>query len=417
MLGTHQILRTTWDNTVLDIRTTGNGRWYDQKVTPDILAVICDVIVSYCNDSGQNSFTKKDLWNSDAFNKIMRHDFGKPSPKNPGSSKEYDKVVGQPVNVLFAAKILSSSSQSSRPQTFKVVPEFCAALNKLAGNEKEAVEFLAAYIKEVIRQSDLHKLFDDFFQRQDSNSFATLKNGFLEFTIEHTGINKRLECNRIFSKVLNIQAYAYHKKGTKRGRLSQEIISLNEIRYNQLNFLDIANRKPKHVPRTQQTHNTVICIESDGATQSRFVTNTIRAVKNHHGHAPEILDQYASTPSGNNAVQGHHIFFRSVYPELSSFRENIIVLSATQHAGHAHAGSHSVSERYQMLCLLKKLDAVVKSENDPNCNFYSFITFKKMLAIVGIIDDKNDVGNEQKMISLLPDDVRRIITEHYMSER
>jgi len=406
--GIPKALLAEWKANTLDIRQTGNGRWYDQKITPDIVAMICDVIVAYCNDSSNDSFTIKDLWHSPAFKKSMRNDFGKPAPSNPGSGREYDKVLGQPLNVLHSARLLEEFKP--HPKEFRVNPEFWDFLCKLADSERESVEFLASYVEQVLSQSNLHGLFDAFFMQQDGDSFAFVKKGYADFMIAHTSINTEVECNRIFTKVLNIQAYARGKRGAERGRLSQDIISLDKIRYNQLNPRDIADQKPKHVPRKQSSKS--VRTGADNVKNSRTVQRTTKDVKTHHSYLSEIQDQHAATPT-KFGVQGHHIFPRSKYPALARFRENIIVLSATQHTAHAHDGPHAVSESYQQLCLLKKLDAVKQCDNDPNCNFYSFSSFKKMLALVGILNATNGGLDAKARNHLSYDDVQRIIVVHY----
>ena len=407
MSGIPKALAQKWKSATLDIRKTGNGRWYDQKVTPDIVAMICEVIVDYCESKSTNSFTVKDLWHSSFFEDSMRYDFGKPPPKNPKSGKEYDKVVSQPLNVLHSACILDLVKK--RPKKFSVNPKFKSFLGKLAGNERGTSEFLAAYIEEVLRQSGLHNGFAAFFKQQSKDSFALIKENFCKFTNTHTGIKKEKECVRMFQKVLNIQAFKNRKRGAQTGRLSRDIISLDKIRYNRINFRDI--RKPKHIPRKQQNVSATKGIPANVRT-SRFVQSTIRAVKEHHAHKSEVQDQFAATPN-RAGLQGHHIFSRSAYPALSCYRENIIVLSATQHAAQAHGGTTAKS--YALLCLLKKLDAVKQCDNDPNCNFYSFRIFKEMLVVVGILNAKNGGRNAKTLTELSHDAVLRIIVEHYSS--
>lgn len=64
-------------------------------------------------------------------------------------------------------------------------------------------------------------------------------------------INGKTEVRRIFTKVLNPLANKYQKKGTKRGRLSSDVISYSELMYNRANFRDINSDKPKGVTRKE----------------------------------------------------------------------------------------------------------------------------------------------------------------------
>ena len=111
MLGKHKKLLAVWDQACLDIRQTRNGRWFDQKVTPDVMAAICGIVVAYCNDSARGRFTVRNLWESEDFKESVERDFGKPSPQNPGAASEYDKFIAQPLNVLRAAQILKLESE------------------------------------------------------------------------------------------------------------------------------------------------------------------------------------------------------------------------------------------------------------------------------------------------------------------
>lgn len=371
--------------------------------------MICDVIVNYCDENSTDSFTVKDLWHSPSFENSMRHDFGKPSTRHPGSKREYDKVILQPLNVLHSACVLDLVAK--RPKKFAVKSGFKSVLEKLAGNEQGAVEFLAAYVSEVLRQSGLRDGFAAFFAQESKDAFALLKRDYCAFMIKHTRIQRKEECNRIFPKVLNVQAYKFRKRGAESGELSLDTISLDKIRYNRLNFRD--KQKPKHIPRQQQQNARTINVIPDAVHgKSRFVQNTIKDVKAYHAYKPEIQDEYAATPT-KAGVQGHHIFPRAEYPALSFDRENIILLSATQHTAQAHEGTHAVSATYQQLCLLKKLESIKECDSDPNCNFYSFGSFKEMLAFVGILNAANKGDDAKARNRFSYDDVMRIIVEHY----
>lgn len=407
-------LRRIWQHRDLDIRKTGRDeeavRWLDQKVTPDVVSAICDVIVDV-RDKGAKSFTVRELWNSGELARNVQQDFGKPHPKNANARREYDKFVGMPVNTLASAGVLDIAG--GRPKIFSVPKGMDSVLVQMADSERNAVEFLDTYIYEVMFQSGMAPRFDNFFNnKQTDESFYRLKGGFEEFVIGNTNIQGVTECRRIFPKALNVLAYCRQKKGAVRGRLSKHPIGLSDIRYNRLNVRDIIARKPKHIPRSQ--HEAEITREFDANERSpRTVQRVIRDVKRHHDGHPEIEDRYSAT-SGER-VEGHHIFPQAEYRDIAAFRENIILLTPAQHHGHAHMhGTFSVSKSYQLLCLMKKLGAVEMCEKDPNCDFYRFQDFKMMLFTVGVIGEK-DAPNAGALATLSFDEVRRIITEHYTS--
>lgn len=390
MLIRHRKLLSHLAGLNLDIRQTNNGRWYDQKVTPDVMSCICDAIVNYQNETDNLPFTIQSLGRSDFFIEYMTRDFGKPSPRNPAATREYDKFVGQPLNVLVSAKIIKCAG--TQPKRFEVNARFSDVLNKMAGSEQESVEFLNAYITKVLYQSSLSDIFEYFFQHQNKYSFFQLKNSYCDFIHQHTPISGNYEPRRIFSKVLNIQAFLRRTKGASRGRLSRSPITLNDIRYNRINFLDVKTKKPKNIPR-QQYHARRVPTLVRCSAPTRLVRLVINAVKNHHESKPEVEDQYSPVDCRSiYQVEGHHIFPKSSHPEFSTLRENIILLTQTQHAGQAHGGpGKTVLPSYQHLCLQKKIDAIKTCDADPNCTFYSFKLFKEMLRVVGIISDKAQV--------------------------
>lgn len=404
-------LRNIWKKRELDIREIGktNVRWLDQKVTPDVLSAICDAIVGV-HDNGAQSFTVRELWDSEEFARNVQQDFGKPHPKNKNANLEYDKFVNQPVNTLALAGVLDILG--GRPKTFSVSGGMDAVIGQMADSERKTVEFLDAYIYEVMSQSGMALRFDDFFNKQTDDSFCRLKGGFEEFVIGNTNIQGVTECRRMFPKALNVLAYCRQKKGTVRGRLSKHPIGLSDIRYNRLNVRDIIARKPKHIPRKQ--HKAEITGEVDANEHSpRAVQRVIRDVKRYHDRHPEIGDRYSA--AAGERVEGHHIFPQAEHRDVAAFRENIILLTPAQHHGRAHThGTFSVSKSYQLLCLMKKLDVVEMCEKDPNCDFYRFQDFKMMLFTVGVIGEK-DAPNAGALAILSFDEVRRIITEHYTS--
>lgn len=96
-----------FDHLDLDIRASRNARWIDQKVTPDILSAISEAILSHRQDSPDEEFTMRTLWNDPKLDEIMRDVFSKPSLNNPSASNEYDKVISQPLRALAYANIIS----------------------------------------------------------------------------------------------------------------------------------------------------------------------------------------------------------------------------------------------------------------------------------------------------------------------
>ena len=198
-----QFLESLWEKSRLDIRITGNGRWYDQKVFPDVMSAVCAAIDE---EFKKKSFTKKDLENSDSFAEQIKG-FKKPHPKHKKAAREYDKFVGQPVNVLLIADILKSKSDNS-DNWFEVASETGREIiHEMATSEHAACDFLYRYICKTIQHSGICPLFLDFFEKEDKKSYDKLKSKFAQFIIDNTKIDTEVECNRIFAKVINILSY------------------------------------------------------------------------------------------------------------------------------------------------------------------------------------------------------------------
>ena len=112
-------------------------------------------------------------------------------------------------------------------------------LQEIAFGERYALFFLVKYIEKVLRDSGIYSFFEEFFDKQDKNSYEKVKFGFRDFTIEYTPINNETEVFRIFTKVINPLAYDKSSHGTERGRLSKDIITYDMLMYNRDNFRDI----------------------------------------------------------------------------------------------------------------------------------------------------------------------------------
>ena len=60
-----------------DLRKTGNGRWIDQKCTPDVIWSIADFVLDYV-DNVKDVFTVKDIWQSDYAKQTIAETYSKP---------------------------------------------------------------------------------------------------------------------------------------------------------------------------------------------------------------------------------------------------------------------------------------------------------------------------------------------------
>lgn len=221
----------------------------------------------------------------------------------------------------------------------------------------------------------------DFFQAPSKSSYRAIKSTFYAFTIQYTKINKDLECGRIFTKVINPLAYFYNTCGTDRGNLSKAPITYDMLMYNRPNFRDIYADKPKGVTRKEYAATHPIEInedyyryQSNKATRFlRIFNDQTRNGQTEHLEPAHLLDK---------ATHMHHIFPKSLYPEISFYLENIIALTPTQHLNYAHPNGRTqeINEQYQHLLLLSKADRI--RENLSSANVEHIYEFSNLLFVL-----------------------------------
>lgn len=260
---TQQSIRDFLAQSDYDIRESGNGRWIDQKCTPDVVCAVADFICNYVADDPSPEsyvFTSKEIWHSEYASQYVEAVFKKPAPKNKNAKHEYDKFFQQPMELLAYANVLGK--QKIKGKNYYWVKQI-NILEYIALRERNALTFLTIYIEKVLHDSGLSPVFNAFFQSPSKESFDAVRNAFFAFTIQYTKINKPLECGRIFTKVLNPLAYSHNTRGTKGGDLSADLITYDMLMYNRPNFRDIYADKPKGVTRKEYAVTHPIEINED----------------------------------------------------------------------------------------------------------------------------------------------------------
>lgn len=351
-----------------DIRKTNNARWIDQKCTPDVVTIIADCILEYTSDDkNKDIFSSMDIWHNNYTVVNVEDIFKKPSPKSKAAKNEYDKFFQQPMEMLSYAGILTKIKKGNR-NFYSIADK--GLLQEIAFGERYALFFLVKYFEKVLRDSGIYSLFEEFFDKQDKNSYENVKFGFRDFTIEYTPINNETEVFRIFTKVINPLAYDKSSYGTERGRLSKDIITYDMLMYNRDNFRDIYQSKPKGITRKEH--------ETPSPSRARFIQYQMdKAIKN-----VKRVNQYynfgLSEVEGddNPATETHHIFPKTEFPEISYFEENLINLTPNQHRNQAHPlGNFSVVDKeFQKICLIAKL-GTIKFSIENNLGVYDFNNF------------------------------------------
>jgi hypothetical protein len=355
------------DSIDFDLRKSGNARFIDQKCTPDILSSIAEAILELAEDEDGLTFTVKDIWSSAFANDVMIERFQKPAVTHPGAQNEYNKVFSQPIKLLEYAQILKVGGKKGTANTYKI--NDIDLLRHISLNDSKSLNFLISYLTKVLKDSNLTDLFDNFFEKQNGQSFNELKDGYCNFIIKYTPINGDTEVRRIFTKIINPLAFKNKSLGTKNGRLSPMPISYAELFYNRVNFRDIT--KPKGEPRKLFLES----LGEDSSSESYQIEKAKRHIKKYHEKKSET--HHFQHESANHV---HHIFMKSEFPELSDTFENLILLTPTQHLNFAHPNGNTqrISTPYQLVCLLAKLDSIEESEFWAD-DFYDLSKFKQVI--------------------------------------
>lgn len=348
----------------LDIRKTKDARFMDQKVTPDVLCVIADCILQFVGDNKEKKFTTKDIWDSSYANENIKDIFNKPDVLNANANSEYDKFFAQPLKMLAYSQVLKCSKNGIR-NIFTVKSK--GLLEFISVKERNALTFLILYLEQVLRDSDIWDMFENFFTKNNKDNFNLLKKSYEDFIIQNTPINGKTEVRRIFTKVINPLSYSRGLYGTKGGSFSRDVIGYDELMYNRKNWRDVIKLRGE----TRQDYEARAKQEVE-KTRKAFVKFTIekakRLIRFRYNSVSEVSDEF----SNGQATQVHHIFPKVDFPQIESYLENLILLTATQHSTRAHPNNNTkeISKDYQFVCLLSKStsikDSLLKSDG-----FYS----------------------------------------------
>lgn len=389
---TQQDIKDFCDGYDYDLRKSGNGRWIDQKCAADVVAVVADCIYNYALQDSDGFFTSHDIWHYRYTVENVEAFFKKPGVENEAAKHEYDKFFQQPMEMLANANVLTKVKHGSR-NFYRV--RSMEILEYIALRERNALLFLKTYIENVLRDSGIYSDFEAFFRSQNKDAYKRVKEKFSGFIIKNTKINGVVECNRIFIKVLNPLAYFNDSRGTEKGRLSEHIITYDMLMYNRNNFRDIYAVKPKGITRKEyaEEHPAVVN-EAYYRYQSGKAKRFLRLFndQNRGGRTEHPEEAHMN----DRAIHMHHIFPEADYPEISSFLENIIALTPTQHLNYAHPDGRTqeINEQYQHMLLLSKAERIRENlTDDSQEKIYEFSNFLYVLNVGFDSDDVTEISD------------------------
>ena len=359
-----------------DIRKSGDARWIDQKCTYDVVSIIADCINEYVENSNSEEFTVSDIWHSDYARENVVSIFSKPDPELKAGN-EYDKYFGQPIKLLGYSHVLNVRKEKNRYYYSINNQEI---LEKIALRPMNALNFLYEYISKVLLDSGLMKPFEDFFRIQTKDSYKEVRDNFISFTINNTKINGEKECGRIFTKIINPLAFKLKKLGTKNGRISEFVITLNDLQYNRPNWRDELSGKDKSVTRSEY-EPTVAQLQAR-ALATYTVNKAKKAVRKFNDIFNNGQTEVCQSTELVKATQAHHIFTQSDYPSIADFIENLIMLTPNQHFSMAHPNNKTqyIDKDFQYVCLIAKLTRIYDNLTSDNADkFYDFDDYKCVL--------------------------------------
>ena len=373
---TEHLLQEFIDSHDYDVRKTRNGRWIDQKCAFDTVCFVADCIVDYLHEGGTQPFDSPQIWHREYSMYNVQRLFGKPDPTIRTTLDEYNKFFFYFLKMLSAAGVLSEERVGV---TIQFSVENQDVLEYIALRERNALDFICVYIEKTLKDSGLWDGFASFFDVQTPEWYDNVKYQYEQFCFRYTPIKTKVEADRIFIKVMNQLAFKYRKHGTARGRVSKNIITLQDIVYNKTNWYDDLMGKDKNVSRGDYGH-VQRASETYDYQVSRAMRNMKYFINNYYDGEPEVRDRFSI---GHQASAMHHIFPRSRYPHLAMYYENLIALTTAQHMQEAHPGGNTriVDRMFQYTCLIAKTDSIRKNllglDNSPE--FYSFEDFMYVL--------------------------------------
>lgn len=381
-----------------DIRKSHDCRFVDQKCTPDIVCFIADCILS--TDCATKPFSVKDLWETQFFIENTRVAFHKPYADNPSAHNEYNKVLCQPLKLLAYAHVLTVDG-TGRSLVFEVNNQH--VLEYIASREKNSYNFLLAFFSKVINDSGIQRYFNDYKEscvNADKASIKEAKNvlysKYHKFVAANTPTKSVLDATRMLHKILNVFAYRDYMPGS-----NGKLLDWGDLMYNKINWRDKGTGKDKTKTRSEAAAQESAEINTNFYIEYQ-VNKAIKNVKKHEGDVSEVHDELAT----GIATEVHHIFPKSQFPVISTYYENLILLTSSQHRQKAHPKGNTqvISKDYQLTCLMSKSQTIEKSINEGD-SFYRKDLFVYVLN-TGLTEDLQE--------TLSFNDIRKFLVEKYL---
>lgn len=332
----------------LDIRKSHDARYVDQKCTPDIVCFMADCVINMV--ATKPVFVINDIWETQYFIQNTRVIFNKPWANSKSAYNEYNKVLSQPLKLLAYAHVLTVQTVNGS-LTFSVENE--ELLDYISRKDRNAYNFLFCYFSKVMTDSGFMRHIDEYknnYQNNLKEARQEVYDRYYRLISGNTPSQSKLDIKRMFHKVFNIFAAEYNMPGSS-GKYPR---TYSDLMYNRINWRDID--KDKSI--TRQEARSTDQIDRQQAINSYYVQKAIALLKKIQ-KGSEVHDSW----SNGEATHAHHIFPKSLFPQIAHYIENLILLTATQHNTKAHPNNRTqeINRDYQLVCLLAKADTIEKS--------------------------------------------------------
>ena len=343
-------------------KENSNPRPFDQKVTMDNLNTVAYLIDQIVKEDQKRDFTTTYIWKHNTSEEYVQM-YGKGSVFDKKKNAEWNKFFPQPMNFLTYFGVLTRD-ESKTPHKYKISNK--ELLEYIKSQPNRSLKFLIYATKEFIKQNDLTEVLDAFFNLETISEFNKLRKNLENFIYNNTMIKRtnKHEPSRIYNKIINHIAYDQEKKGNYDGRMSEDVIQIEELQYNQKNWYDILSGKPKKTSRAEYKKQYYANLaEEDGIDVSERIAK--KNIVKKHGFISEFSGK-------DTANETHHIFMKSEFSKLRFLHENLIRITAGEHLEKAHPLGNrlKVDEKFQIELLLAKLKSILADQN-----FYDFKTF------------------------------------------
>ena len=326
-------------------KENSNPRPFDQKVTMDNLNTVAYLIDQIVKEDQKRDFTTTYIWKHNTSEEYVQM-YGKGSVFDKKKNAEWNKFFPQPMNFLTYFGVLTRD-ESKTPHKYKISNK--ELLEFIKSQPNRSLKFLIYATKEFIKQNGLTDILNNFFKLETKSEFDKLRENLKSFIFKNTKIEKKDEPSRIYNKIINHVAYDLGKRGNYRGRMSEDVIQIEELQYNQKNWYDILSGKPKKTSRAEYKKQYYANLaEEDGIDVSERIAK--KNIVKKHGFISEFSGK-------DTANETHHIFMKSEFPELRFLQENLIRITAGEHLEKAHPLGNrlKVDEKFQIELLLAKL--------------------------------------------------------------